>query len=440
MFRKLHLKLTIVNMGIMAVLFLFLTTGCYLFVQNRLTTGAIQFLKKVSEDLTSGNLIDFPPPPLHGPGSRPGPGAKPDLSPEFSPAFFVLVDNTGEIIKTSSNLTKLPEKLDLLSKHALALDPDNGTIHFGNIDYIYVKAAIPEKTGYYLLFLDFSQEKNIMQIITTALILIGLVCIFLSFFGSLYLANKALVPIQQAWQQQKDFLADASHELRTPLSVIQTSLEIVRSASDDTVKQHEQWLGNIQTEVSCMAKLIDSLLFLARVDSHQQFFQKTTFNLATTIILAGELFRPSAILKNIELIITAEDIDYCGDEDKLCQVVRILTDNAIRHTKAGGVVTIQLQARHNAAILAVCDTGEGIAAKHLNKIFNRFYQADPSRSDGGSGLGLSIAKLIVESHEGTIAVSSHPGEGTSFIVTLPVRQNMPKSLKHSGTQQSLDYL
>lgn len=424
MFRKLHLKLTFVNMGIMAVLFLFLTTSCYLFVQNRLTAGATLFLKKVSEDLISGRLTDFPPRP--GPDGRQGLDHKPVFDPGSSPAFFVLIDGTGEVIRTSSNLTQLPVKLDLLAKHALALDPDNGIVHFGNIDYIYVKAAIPDKTGCYLLFLDFSQEKNIMQIVTTALLLIGLVCIFLSFFGSLYLANKALIPIKQALQQQKDFLADASHELRTPLAVIQTSLEIVRSAPDDTVKQHEKWLGNIQTEVSCMAKLVDSLLFLARVDSHQQFFQKSTFNLATAIILAGELFRPSAILKNIELIIKAEDIDYCGDEDKLCQVVSILTDNAIRHTKAGGVVTIQLQARHNAAILTVCDTGEGIAAEHLDKIFNRFYQADPSRSDGGSGLGLSIAKLIVESHVGTIAVGSRLGKGTSFIVTLPVRQNMPK--------------
>ncbi|MGL5512647.1 MAG: sensor histidine kinase [Sporomusa sp.] len=438
MFRKLHLKLTFVNMGIMAVLFLFLTTGCYLFVENRLTTGATLFLKKVSEDLISGRLTDLPPRP--GSDGRQELDHKPDFDPGSSPAFFVLIDRTGEVIRTSSNLTQLPEKLDLLAKHALALGPDNGIVRFGNIDYIYVKAAIPDKTGCYLLFLDFSQEKNIMQIVTTALILIGLVCIFLSFFGSLYLANKALIPIKQAWQQQKDFLADASHELRTPLAVIQTSLEIVRSTPDDTVKQHEQWLGNIQTEVSCMAKLVDSLLFLARVDSHQQFFQKSTFNLATAIILAGELFRPSAILKNIELIIKAENIDYCGDEDKLCQVVSILTDNAIRHTKAGGVVTIQLQARHNAAILTVCDTGEGIAAEHLDKIFNRFYQADPSRSDGGSGLGLSIAKLIIESHAGTIAVSSRPGKGTSFIMTLPIRQNMPKSLKQSRTQQSLDYL
>lgn len=185
-----------------------------------------------------------------------------------------------------------------------------------------------------------------------------------------------------------------------------------------------------------MTKLVDSLLFLARADSHQQFLQKSTFDFGKAVWLASTPFGPSAERKNIKLIIQTENVTYLGDESKLCQVVGILTDNAIRNTLAGGAVTIALHRTLNSVILSVRDTGEGIAAEHLDKIFNRFYQANPSRSDGGAGLGLSIAKLIVESHDGTIAVSSSPGAGATFTIVLPIPQNIIETLPaHVGIKK-----
>jgi signal transduction histidine kinase len=422
-------------MGIMALLFLILTVGSYLFAQDRLTTGAAFLLKRMAADLVSGKLDDLPPRPNQGqrmrldPDSgpnqepRPGPGPGPGLGPGFGPGpsiFFVRLNELGEIVAHSSNLSLSSEELVLLLEKTLALASEQGTISFAQIDYNYLKANIPDQTDYYLLFQDFSREKNTLRIVITALILIGLICIFLSFFGSRYMANRAMIPIQQAWRQQKEFLADASHELRTPLAVIQTNLEVVRSAPEDTVRDHEHWLENIQTEVSCMTKLVDSLLFLARADSHQQLLQKNSFDFGKAVCQAGAPFVPSAELKNIQLTIHTENITYFGDESKLCQLIGILTDNAIRNTPAGGTITISLRGTTNSVILTVRDTGEGIAAEHLEKIFNRFYQANPARSDGGTGLGLSIAKLIVESHHGTITVSSSPGAGATFTITLPL--------------------
>ncbi|MDF2568889.1 MAG: sasA 9 [Sporomusa sp.] len=420
MFRKLRLQLTLVNMCIMAILFLLLTTGSYFFVQDRLTTGAFFFLKRLSDDLISGKFSDLPPHPGPPPG-EPGPG------PGFGPghfAFFVRVNNYGQVVDHSSNQPLSAEPLAALAKQALALGCEQGAIQFEQIDYVFLKADIPSQTDAYLLFQDFSREKNAMHIVITALILIGLICIFLSFFGSLYMANKAMVPIQQAWQQQKDFLADASHELRTPLAVIQTNLEIVRSCPQDTIREHERWLDNIHTEMLCMTKLVDSLLFLARAASHQQFLQKSSFDLGEAVHLAGELFRPLAESKNIKLLIQTESLLYLGDECKLCQVVSILLDNAIRHTSAGGSIAITLQRVKKSVILTVQDNGEGIGAEHLEKVFNRFYQADPARADDGAGLGLSIAKLIVERHGGIISAISSPGGGATFTVHLPLPQNV----------------
>ena len=431
MFRKLRRQLTLVNMGIMALLFLILTAGSYLFAQDRLTTGAAFFLKRVAADLISGKLNDLPPRPNReermapvpdpGPGPRPGPA--PILAPGFGPGpsvFFVRLNEQGNLIANSSNLALSAEDLTHLLAEARRLDSDQGTVTFAQVEYNYLQANIPGQTDYYLIFQDFSREKNALQTVITALILIGLVCVFLSFFGSRYLANKAMIPIQQAWQQQRDFLADASHELRTPLAVIQTNLEVVRSAPEDMIKDHELWLENIQTEVSCMTKLVDSLLFLARADSHQQILNQNNFDFGKAVCLAGAPFIPAAERKQVNLRIQTEAITYFGDESKLCQVVAILTDNAIRHTPAGGMITITLKHTIDSILLIIQDTGEGIAAEHVPKIFNRFYQANQARTDGGTGLGLSIAKLIVESHKGTIKVNTAPGAGATFTVVLPL--------------------
>ena len=431
MFRKLRRQLTLVNMGIMALLFLILTAGSYLFAQDRLATGAAFFLKRVAADLISGKLNDLPPRPNReermGPEPDPGPGPRPGPAPIFAPGFgpgpsvfFVRLNEQGNIIANSSNLALSAEDLAHLLAEARRLDSDQGTVTFAQVEYNYLQANIPGQTDYYLIFQDFSREKNALQIVITALILIGLICVFLSFFGSRYLANKAMIPIQQAWQQQRDFLADASHELRTPLAVIQTNLEVVRSAPEDTIKDHEHWLENIQTEVSCMTKLVDSLLFLARADSHQQILNQNDFDFGKAVCLAGAPFIPAAERKQVKLRIQTETITYFGDESKLCQVVAILTDNAIRHTPAGGMITISLKHTIDSILLIIQDTGEGIAAEHLPKIFNRFYQANQARADGGAGLGLSIAKLIVESHKGTIKVNSSPGAGATFTVALPL--------------------
>lgn len=169
-----------------------------------------------------------------------------------------------------------------------------------------------------------------------------------------------------------------------------------------------------------MHKIVDSLLFLARADSNQQLLDKQLFSLNAALIRAVDPFEPLAAAKGITLEVLAKTALSCyGDEMRLKQVICILLDNAIRHTPRGGKISIQLSQLNQETVLTVTDSGEGIEAKHLDKIFDRFYQVDNSRSKGGSGLGLAIAKLIVESHNGYIQVHSSPGAGTTFIVHLP---------------------
>ena len=415
MFRKLRLKLMFVNLSVIVLLFFLLITGTYFFVQNQMIEGGERMMHRISHDLMTGKLIHFPP--EHEFDSEQEPEHDGPPRPMIS---FIKVNLAGDVVQTSPfiSLTK-----NQLSRFVLQLQEkaqSRGSLIFDKIEYHYLITPIADNQGIFIVFQDFQRDRNLLKELVTGLSITGIICMFLSIFGSLFMANKAMVPIQRSWQQQKEFLADASHEFRTPLAIIQTNLEIVRDNPGETVLSQEHWLNNIFEETLCMTKLVESLLFLARADSHQQLLNKVQFPLNQTILIAAELFRPVANMQGITLELQVNSpIPYCGDEAKLRQVVGILLDNAIRHTPTGGKVAISLEISQQGILLTVTDTGEGINPKHLEKIFERFYQSDSSRSKGGTGLGLAIAKWIVESHKGKISALSTPGGGSVFTVLLP---------------------
>jgi len=413
MFRKLRLKLMLVNLSVIALLFFLLITGTYFFVQGQLVDGEKHMMHRMSRDLVMDKFIDFPPgPPPDYDQENDGP-PRPMIS-------FIKIDPTGTIIKTSPHISLTKTQLSQFALEAQKAGKTEGRLLFDKTEYHYQITPLADNQGVFIIFNDFQRERNLLQTLVTGLSITGIICMILSIFGSLFMVNKAMIPIQKSWQQQKDFLADASHEFRTPLAVIQTNLEIVRDNPEETVQSQEHWLSNIHEETLCMTKLVESLLFLARADSHQQLVNKDHFLLDQAIILATELFRPIIVNQGIALDLQVKTtIPYCGDEAKLRQVVGILLDNALRHTPTGGKITISLENSQQGIVLSVTDTGEGIHPEHLDKIFKRFYQSDSSRSQGGTGLGLSIAKWIVENHNGSISAVSTPGKGSTFNVLLP---------------------
>jgi signal transduction histidine kinase len=204
------------------------------------------------------------------------------------------------------------------------------------------------------------------------------------------------------------------------LAVVQTNLEIVRSNPAESVAEQKKWLDNISESVAVMGYLVDSLLFLARMDSQQYSMEKKTFALDQAIANVIEPFHPLAESAGLDLTSSLEDgLVMCGDEFRIKQVVGILVDNALRHTVAGSI-DVSLQKQEENILFSVTDSGEGIESQHLEKIFERFYQVESSRSRKGAGLGLSIARCIIETHGGSIRVVSKRGTGSTFLVTLPL--------------------
>lgn len=224
---------------------------------------------------------------------------------------------------------------------------------------------------------------------------------------------------REAKEQMRRFAADASHELRTPLTSIHGFLEVLLRGAADNQEQLYSALRSMHGESKRINKLVEDLLLLARMDGTPQ--------LRVTNLLIGEVIaemKPNLLLLAGNRKVTF-DISYgirgMYDPDKIKQVILNLFHNAVQHTDAEqGIIHLSLHARDTHAELIIQDNGFGITAEHIPHVFERFYRSDSSRTRkyGGSGLGLSITKSIVEAHSGTISVSSTPGEGTSFLVTL----------------------
>ena len=437
MFRKLRLQFILTNLGIISALFVTLTVGAYAILEIKMINHAEVFSKRLAMGINSGVFPGFPaddarPPrfegmhdnPSHGirkpPVLPPGP-PRPTQTPPSPGFFFVKTDFSGNMLFQSFREPWDALHLTIAIQSILKADKASGIVDLFNSKYHYYRAPLQKESGMLIVFQDLKQDKNIQHSLVVSLSIVGVVFFILAMLGSLFMAGRAIAPIQKAWRQQQDFLADASHELRTPLAIIQTNLEVVLSDPEETVASQTDWLNNIQEELRQMTFLVSSLLFLARADSKSNVLDSRDFALNQTVTRVSEAFKPAAAAKDIRIETTAMDKVIChGNESNIRQVMEILLDNAVRHTPSGGRVKLDLGKTEKKIHLTVSDTGEGIPPEHLDKIFDRFYQVDSSRSNGKAGLGLSIAKCIIENHGGTIRVASKPGQGTVFTILLPL--------------------
>jgi two-component system sensor histidine kinase CiaH len=211
--------------------------------------------------------------------------------------------------------------------------------------------------------------------------------------------------VKEAFNKQKQFIADASHELKTPLAVINTNADVLLANSDDTIHNQVKWLHHIKSETERMKTLTADLLYLTEMEDSRIGLMFTNFNVSESV--ESVILTMEAIVYEKDISLTYEiepGLTVRGSSEQIKQVVMILLDNAIKYTKAKGSISLTLQKQHSDILLTVTNTGEGIPSEHLARIFDRFYRANQSRSrkSGGYGLGLGIAKSIVEQHKGKI--------------------------------------
>jgi two-component system phosphate regulon sensor histidine kinase PhoR len=221
-------------------------------------------------------------------------------------------------------------------------------------------------------------------------------------------------------QTRRDFVSSVSHELRTPLSSINLMIETILATADDQ-EAIDLFLPQIKREVDRMVQLVADLLDLARAESGRMRLRREDVDLSSVASNILKTFEPRAAQVGVTLAFRGEPARLDGDPDRLAQVLVNLIDNALRHTPAGGSVTIEVGQDESAATLVVRDTGVGIPYNDLPHIFERFYVVERSRAreSAGTGLGLSIVKQIVEAHGGSVKASSEFGLGATFTCVFP---------------------
>ena len=225
----------------------------------------------------------------------------------------------------------------------------------------------------------------------------------------------------EAWESQRQFIADASHELKTPISTLNANLDILYASREDTIKAQVKWLNNSKKVLSRMTALIQSMLELAKVDELGDKHNMEDVLINHLLDEVTDCYAPLADKKNIVIV---EDIDFdvhvFSNYSMVQQVVEILMDNAVKYTNDDGEIRITAYTEKSSAVIQIQNTGTGISPSDIDKIFDRFYRGDKARvyKEGNYGLGLSIAKSIVQNLGGEISAESN-SKRTVFTMRIP---------------------
>ncbi|QIE77864.1 sensor histidine kinase [Weissella confusa] len=283
------------------------------------------------------------------------------------------------------------------------------------------------RQGDQLAFVDVTTEHEIVESFQNRLVWIFALSEIALLLMAVALTRANMRPIMRAWSQQRTFVADAAHEFKTPMTVIQNNLERMLERPNDTVMDQVENVANALTEVRHLNNLTGDLLTLSQADADVPLFAFADMDLAKVAREVGDIFEFTAEEKGQTLRVDVpETLLIVGDAQRLRQLLVILTDNAQKYAGEGADVTISATQTNSSIKLQVSDTGKGVPDADKQRLFDRFYRVDKarSRSTGGHGLGLAIAKWVVQGHRGTIEVLDNQPHGTIFSMTLPKNQKI----------------
>lgn len=407
MFKQLRNKFLLLNLITISIMMLIAFTSIYVITYNNVRRDI---------DMELHKLAELPRKPLNP--WNPSKGIQPQ--PERSVSFTLLTDSAWKLQGIYSAVDEEEAFFETAKTTALAQNNSKGSFKLEGSHWAYI--ILPQSSGYRMVFLDITPQQAILSNLIYTFLTVALMMLIVIYFISRFFANKSIQPIKEAFDKQKQFIADASHELKTPLAVINTNVDVLLAGDEGSIGGQSKWLHYIKSEAERMNKLTNDLLYLTQVDYSDVKMISSSFNLSEAV---------ESVILTMEAVIFESGIQLhydlepglmgYGSCEQIKQVVMILLDNAVKYTNSKGRVEVSLKRHYNNVLLNVTNTGEGIPEEHIAKIFDRFYRTDKARTrqSGGYGLGLSIAKAIVEQHKGKIWVKSVANEYTSFVIELP---------------------
>jgi signal transduction histidine kinase len=408
MIKKLKYKFILTNMILITIVLVIIFTAVYASTQQRLARDSMQALQHTINENKGG-----------GPDRKEVIGPKKDPGNMPIATFVVNLDEKNNIINAYGALYDLSDQESLkdIVRICLANEKDSGIITAENLRYLKQRNGTWTK----IAFVDRKMESSTLSSLIITSFLVGTGSLGVFFFISLFLGKWALRPVEKAWEQQKQFVADASHELRTPLTVILANTGIMLSHQESTVKDQAKWIEYIQTEATRMNTLVDNLLFLAKTDDSKNKIIPSCINLSDSVWGALLPFESIAFEQDKTLAADIMPAMYInGDESRLKHLVGILLENAFKYSDEKGTISVKVEKAERKVILSVTNTGSYIPQDQLDHIFERFFRVDKSRvrEQGGYGLGLAIAESIVNMHNAQILVQSTQEAGTTFSVAF----------------------
>lgn len=419
MFKKLRNKFLVLNVAIITVLQLAAFIGIYIFTFSKTEHSISNRLNRAmagDESIKARESLD------NSENKRDDPNLKivfpPDRPEHMSLIFVIKTDGEGNVIEIKSPFDIGADICTRLAQDAIKSDGETMTFKASDSVWAY-KTKINDIGGYNIYVTDISREKNMLANLVITFIYVGALALFIIFLISLFFANRAIKPISEVWEKQKRFIEDASHELKTPLTIINTNADVLLAHPNSTINEEKKWIYYIKDETQRMTGLTNNLLFLARMDNGNDYIKKQNFSLSETVETALLTMEAVFYEKNLRLESDiAKNITVFGDCDSIKQLVMILMDNASKYTENGGLVSVTLSKKDERAVLSVSNTGAPLPQTEWKHIFDRFYRADKSRtrSSGGYGLGLAIARSICRNHGGQISGESKDGKNIFTVV------------------------
>ena len=324
--------------------------------------------------------------------------------------FVIMADKSGKYLATLNNDDIDEKKAQSYITAILDKDLDTGMLN----SYQFYQTDKPN--GYIMVFTDKSYEMNMLRQLKRTTIIIGSIALVILSALAYILSKKSIQPIKTAFNKQKQFVSDASHELKTPLTVISTNADVLEGEIGAN-----RWLTYIKSQTDRMSVLVNDLLNLTRLENSTDELERKYFNLSKAIVNTALPFECQAFESNKKFEIEVpDDIMLCGSEKHIKQMAAIFIDNALKYSNDGGTVKVSLQKVGDKKVLSIFNTGQGVKEEDTEKIFERFYRSDESRNraTGGYGLGLAIAKSIIDKHKFKINVLNQPGKSVCFVITM----------------------
>lgn len=352
-------------------------------------------------------------PPDHAPRISEMPwagGPEADFTTRF---FAVHCNRDGTVAAISRDYISSVDENTILQYTKNVLDQGHAKGYQGEYRYLVHKSA----AGTIIIFLNVSMELETIHSLFLVSLMIAFISLGVVFLLILLLSNRVIRPYMKNMERQKQFITDAGHELKTPLTSITTSADILAMEYEGN-----EWITNIQKQTVRITHLVNSLVALSRLDEETPFPEKTTFSLSDAAWETSEPFAAlaragkKAYTQHIE-----EHLKLSGDRSAIQQMLSILLDNAVRYTAKGGEILLDIFRKHNKLCIEVSNTCDLPKDIDLNRLFDRFYRPDESRSSftGGTGIGLSMARAIAETHGGSITAARPDPDTILFRVLLP---------------------